>query len=78
MGDPPEGAGVSRYRLPQRWQQVLWYTEIERRPLAQVGSLLGLTPNEVAALAHRARAGLRRAYLAEHVREPASPAGHGG
>jgi RNA polymerase sigma factor (sigma-70 family) len=56
-------------RLPQRWRLVLWYTEIEGRTPAQVAPLLGLTPNSVAALAYRAREGLRRAYLDEHLPE---------
>jgi RNA polymerase sigma factor (sigma-70 family) len=54
-------------RLPHRWRLVLWYTEIEGRTPAQVAPLLGLTPNSVAALAYRAREGLRRAYLDEHL-----------
>lgn len=53
--------------LPERWQAVLWYTEIERLQPAQVGPLLGLTANGVAALAYRAREGLREAYLQQHL-----------
>ena len=53
--------------LPERWQAVLWYTEIERLPPAQVAPLLGLTANGVAALAYRAREGLREAYLQQHL-----------
>ena len=41
--------------LPERWQMVLWHTEVEGRPAAEVGPLLGLAPNAVAALAYRAR-----------------------
>ncbi len=54
-------------RLPERWRLVLWYTEVEGRSPAQVAPLLGLTPNGVAALAYRAREGLRQAYLDEHL-----------
>jgi RNA polymerase sigma factor (sigma-70 family) len=54
-------------RLPQRWQTVLWHTEVEQESPAQVAPLLGLTPNGVAALAYRAREGLRQAYLQEHL-----------
>ncbi len=53
--------------LPERWQAVLWYTEIERLQPAQVAPLLGLTANGVAALAYRAREGLREAYLQQHL-----------
>lgn len=54
-------------RLPERWQTVLWHTEIEQETPAEVAPLLGLTPNGVAALAYRAREGLREAYLQEHL-----------
>jgi RNA polymerase sigma factor (sigma-70 family) len=53
--------------LPERWQLVLWHTEVEGRTPAEVGPLLGLAPNAVAALAYRAREGLRQAYLNAHI-----------
>ena len=53
--------------LPERWQAVLWHTEVEGLPPAQVGVLLGLTANGVSALAYRAREGLRQAYLQQHL-----------
>ncbi|KAA2262746.1 sigma-70 family RNA polymerase sigma factor [Solihabitans fulvus] len=56
-------------RLPQRWQAVLWHTEIEGQSPAEVAPLLGLTPNGVSALAYRAREGLRQAYLQVHLAE---------
>lgn len=54
-------------RLPERWQTVLWLTEIESRSPAEVAPKLGLTANGVSALAYRAREGLRQAYLQEHL-----------
>lgn len=54
-------------QLPERWQLVLWYTEIEGQPPAEVAPLLGLSPNATAALAVRAREGLRQAYLQAHL-----------
>ncbi|MFL6127935.1 MAG: sigma-70 family RNA polymerase sigma factor, partial [Mycobacteriales bacterium] len=54
-------------RLPERWQTVLWHTEVEQETPAQVAPVLGLSPNGVAALAYRAREGLRQAYLQEHL-----------
>ena len=54
-------------RLPERWQIVLWRTEVEQQSPAEVAPLLGLTPNGLSALAYRAREGLRQAYLQEHV-----------
>ncbi|HJQ46152.1 MAG TPA: sigma-70 family RNA polymerase sigma factor, partial [Amycolatopsis sp.] len=56
-------------RLPERWQAVLWHTEIEGQTPAEVAPLLGLTPNGVSALAYRAREGLRQAYLQVHLAE---------
>jgi RNA polymerase sigma factor (sigma-70 family) len=54
-------------RLPERWQTVLWHTEVKRASPVELAPLLGLTPNGVAALAYRAREGLRQAYLQEHL-----------
>ncbi|WP_236795753.1 sigma-70 family RNA polymerase sigma factor [Amycolatopsis sp. GM8] len=56
-------------RLPERWQAVLWHTEIEGQTPAEVAPLLGLTANGVSALAYRAREGLRQAYLQVHLAE---------
>lgn len=53
--------------LPQRWQAVLWHTEVEGESAAQVAPLLGLNPNAVSAIAYRARERLRQLYLQEHL-----------
>ncbi|GAA3511080.1 hypothetical protein GCM10022234_01990 [Aeromicrobium panaciterrae] len=53
--------------LPERWQTVLWHTSVEDDSSTEVGRLLGITPSAVAALAYRAREGLRQAYLSAHV-----------
>ena len=53
--------------LPERWQAVLWYLEVEGMRPPEVAVLLGLTANGVSALAYRAREGLREAYLQAHV-----------
>ncbi|MEV6646016.1 sigma-70 family RNA polymerase sigma factor [Amycolatopsis sp. NPDC051371] len=58
-------------RLPERWQAVLWHTEIEQQSPAEVAPLLGLTANGVSALAYRAREGLRQSYLQVHLQENA-------
>jgi RNA polymerase sigma factor (sigma-70 family) len=60
--------------LPERWQIVLWYTEVEKRTPAEIAPELGLTPNGVAALAYRAREALRQAYLQGHLAEVEDPA----
>lgn len=53
--------------LPPRWQSVLWYTEVEGLDPHDVAPIMGLSANGVAALAYRAREGLRKAWLQEHV-----------
>ncbi|MGG5170865.1 sigma-70 family RNA polymerase sigma factor [Pseudarthrobacter sp. J1738] len=59
--------GGAYQSLPERWQAVLWYTEIDAMKPAAVAPLLGLSANAVSALALRAREGLRQAYLQEHI-----------
>jgi len=59
--------------LPERWQLVLWHTEVEGQRPAEVAPLLGLTPNAVSQLAHRAREGLRQAFVSMHVHDVGEP-----
>ncbi|WP_415840316.1 sigma-70 family RNA polymerase sigma factor, partial [Nocardiopsis gilva] len=58
--------------LRPEWQSVLWYTEIEGVKPAEAATILGKTPNNVAALAYRAREGLREKYLQMHLSGEAS------
>ena len=60
--------------LPDRWQSVLWYTEVEGMDPHEVAPLLGLTPNSVAALSYRAREGLRTAWLQAHISDDSTDA----
>jgi RNA polymerase sigma factor (sigma-70 family) len=53
--------------LPERWQLVLWHTEVEGEKPAEIAPLLGISANAVAALAYRAREGLRERYLKAHL-----------
>jgi RNA polymerase sigma factor (sigma-70 family) len=55
--------------LPERWQSVLWYTEVEGMDPHEVAPVLGMSANGVAALSYRAREGLRKAWLQAHVSE---------
>ncbi|HEY0905191.1 MAG TPA: sigma-70 family RNA polymerase sigma factor, partial [Marmoricola sp.] len=55
--------------LPERWQLVLWHTEVEQQKPAEVAVLLGMSANSVSALAYRAREGLRQAYLSMHTQD---------
>jgi RNA polymerase sigma factor (sigma-70 family) len=60
-------AAAAFRQLPARWRAVLWQTEVEGNTPAVVAGMLGMTPNAVAVLAHRAREGLRNLYLQQHV-----------
>ncbi|HEX4703478.1 MAG TPA: sigma-70 family RNA polymerase sigma factor [Pseudonocardiaceae bacterium] len=53
--------------LPQRWRSVLWRVEVEGERPAVVARYFGLSANATAALARRARQGLRAAYLQAHL-----------
>jgi RNA polymerase sigma factor (sigma-70 family) len=55
--------------LPERWQSVLWYTEVEGMDPHEVAPILGMTANGVAALSYRAREGLRKAWLQAHIND---------
>ncbi|MGN6324466.1 sigma-70 family RNA polymerase sigma factor [Pseudolysinimonas sp.] len=55
--------------LPERWQTVLWYTEVEGMDPHEVAPLMGMTANGVAALSYRAREGLRKAWLQAHIND---------
>ena len=59
-------------QLPERWQAVLWHTQVEGESPAKVGLLLGMAPGAVSSLAFRAREGLREAYLQAHLAETAA------
>ncbi|WP_100448987.1 sigma-70 family RNA polymerase sigma factor [Glycomyces xiaoerkulensis] len=60
-------AALAFGKLPERWQMVLWHTEVEEEPPAKVAAMLGMTANGVSALAYRAREKLRQNYLTEHA-----------
>ncbi|MGH9040247.1 MAG: sigma factor-like helix-turn-helix DNA-binding protein, partial [Acidimicrobiia bacterium] len=64
--------GEALQALPSRWRTVLWLTEVEGLSPAEVSRRIGIKPNAVAALAYRARKGLREAYLQAHLRSEAS------
>ncbi|MEU9686026.1 sigma-70 family RNA polymerase sigma factor [Amycolatopsis japonica] len=53
--------------LPERWRSVLWQTEVEGEQPSMVAPHFGLSANATAALARRARQGLRAAYLQAHL-----------
>jgi RNA polymerase sigma factor (sigma-70 family) len=61
--------------LPERWRRVLWKMEVEGERPATVATNFGLSPNATAALARRARQGLRAAYLQAHLTSERSATG---
>lgn len=67
-------AGLAFSSLPERWQTVLWQTEVEEEGPSQIAPQLGIDAAAVAALAYRAREGLKQAYLQAHITEIGSPA----
>jgi RNA polymerase sigma factor (sigma-70 family) len=54
--------------LPSRWQEVLWYSEIEQLKPAAISALLGMSAGAVSQLSFRAREGLREAWIQTHLR----------
>lgn len=75
-GQNPDTSGQAHERnlitraftsLPERWRSVLWKVEVEGERPAVVADNFGLSPNATAALARRARRGLRAAYLQAHL-----------
>lgn len=56
--------------LPERWQRVLWLTEVEDASRGQIARELGIGANAVSQLQRRARSGLRMNWLNQQI--PAS------
>ncbi|MEV0371338.1 sigma-70 family RNA polymerase sigma factor [Streptomyces sp. NPDC050636] len=76
MHEAEQSMAVQAFRsLPERYQTVLWHTTIEDESPSDVAPLLGLTANATAVLAHRAREGLKQAYLQAHVSQSLTGAG---
>lgn len=59
--------------LPERWRSVLWRVEVEGERPAVIAGHFGLSANATAALARRARDGLRAAYLQAHLADSRGP-----
>jgi hypothetical protein len=55
------------FSLPERWQWVLWQTEVEGHAPGDVAHQLDMAPGAVAALSYRARKALSEAYLEVHL-----------
>ncbi|WP_405924505.1 sigma-70 family RNA polymerase sigma factor [Streptomyces sp. NBC_00035] len=61
-------------QLPERWVKALWLAEAEGQPLAAVGSQIGSNQGATAVLLHRAREGMRQAFLQVQTGAPDDPA----
>ena len=62
-----ESVRAAYQSLPERWRNVLWALDVDGYKPQEVAASLELSPNSVSALVYRARAGLREAYLRQHV-----------
>ncbi|MDH6214972.1 sigma-70 family RNA polymerase sigma factor [Streptomyces pseudovenezuelae] len=60
--------------LPERWVKALWLAEAEGQPLAAIGPQLGTREGATAVLLHRAREGMRQAFLRTQTGAPDDPA----
>ncbi|MFF5195141.1 sigma-70 family RNA polymerase sigma factor [Streptomyces anthocyanicus] len=68
MHEAEQSMAMRAFRsLPERWQAVLWHTEVEDESPSEVAMLFGLDANGTRVLASRAREGLKQAYLQAHV-----------
>jgi DNA-directed RNA polymerase specialized sigma24 family protein len=68
MHEAEQSLAMRAFRsLPERWQAVLWHTEVEDESPSEVAMLFGLDANGTRVLASRAREGLKQAYLQAHV-----------
>ncbi|WP_329214513.1 zf-HC2 domain-containing protein [Streptomyces sp. NBC_01485] len=61
-------------QLPERWVKALWLAEAEGQPLAAIGPQLGTKDGATAVLLHRAREGMRQAFLRAQTGAPQDPA----
>ncbi|MFI9826995.1 sigma factor [Streptomyces sp. NPDC051913] len=61
-------------QLPERWVKALWLAEAEGQPLAAIGPQVGTEEGATAVLLHRAREGMRQAFLRVQTGAPDDPA----
>ncbi|MCT9081473.1 sigma-70 family RNA polymerase sigma factor [Streptomyces fulvoviolaceus] len=61
-------------QLPERWVQALWLAEAEGQSLEVVGQRIGAKQGATAVLLHRAREGMRQAFLSTQTDAPDDPA----
>ena len=68
------GAALEAFRaLPARWQEVLWYSEVDGMKPRDISVLLGVAPNAVSALIVRAKRGLRDGWISAQLSGAKTP-----
>ncbi|MFF1574585.1 sigma-70 family RNA polymerase sigma factor [Leifsonia sp. NPDC058292] len=60
--------------LPERWQEALWYSEIEQLSRKDMAQIFGISSAAVGVLTFRAREGLRQAWVQAHLTSEDLPA----
>ncbi|MEZ5219805.1 MAG: sigma-70 family RNA polymerase sigma factor, partial [Ilumatobacteraceae bacterium] len=53
--------------LPENWQALVWYTEVEQLRPREIAKLMGTSANSISAMAYRARKALRVAWIQAHI-----------
>lgn len=53
--------------LPTRWQEILWYRDVEELPVSECGTYIGMSENSASALLKRAREGFKQAWIAANL-----------
>ena len=80
MDDPAEQVSATDLlvrvlgELPERWVRALWLADAEGQPLESVGRQIGAKQGATAVLLHRAREGMRQAFLRSQTEAPDDPA----
>ncbi|ALX66047.1 sigma-70 family RNA polymerase sigma factor [Microbacterium sp. XT11] len=68
------GAAMAAFRsLPTRWQEVLWYSEVDGLKPREISPILGLAPNAVSSLLLRAKRSLRDAWISAQLAASTKP-----
>lgn len=73
VGDEPERLFENEFTaavfrsLPVRWQEVLWYRDVEGLAVREFSQYLGMNENATSALLKRAREGFKQAWIAANL-----------
>ncbi len=60
-------ATIAFESLPERWQEALWYSQVDDLPPREIAQRLGIRANAVSALVLRAKRGFRDAWLSSQL-----------